>query len=384
MLRLVLAHPHDLAIRPGQPAEPACGGAVRPGERRGGDVEDLVRRRETEGRIRPEPGDRLVAVGGSEEPSAELRELRVDPGGLLEADPMDLVRAQIEGRVGPHELAVDKIAAGHEGEARPVVVAGDRSQVRREEIPVPCERRPDHSLDSRAEIRGEAIALGGIPAGRKIARGIHQRPLVHRSREQVVQLGADAPEERRRRADPAGEGIARRRDMPVDPRPHLAPARDEGLCLGAVPDGLEGGDVQERDLRPVERVDGPRLQAGHDEVALEAQEVHQRRFRHAVGRRHWTVVHGLGALEQAVQAGDLGGDRVGPVRPQAIVEAPIPDQRGEDRVGRHLAVPGLLGESGESARGVDRGHRMQEPVSTGPVRPSDGSTARATAVGVNA
>ena len=93
-------------------------------------------------------------------------------------------------------------------------------------------------------------------AGRYVAPGrdIYGDRRVSRS---ILELRTHAADERCRRDDAAAERIAGRRDVTVHPRPHRPPSRDECLRLGAIACRLERGDVQERDLGPVERVDGP-------------------------------------------------------------------------------------------------------------------------------
>ena len=209
MLGLVIAHHDDLARGVREPAEPAADRVVRPPQRILCRCPDLVARREPQGRVVPQPGQRCRHAGRAEDLGAEPGELAVDALGLLEPDRVDRLRREVERRVGPDEMRVGRVAAGDVAEPGPVVRAGDRPQLVDEDRSLSLERRPDPSAD-----RGEHAVGEG--------RSCFERPV------RVVSLGRARPTANRRRRAQGGRPARRprcRRGRPAAIRPSAAATR---------------------------------------------------------------------------------------------------------------------------------------------------------------
>jgi hypothetical protein len=244
---------------------------------------DLVARREPERRVVPQAGESFGHPGRPQDLGTEPGELPVDTLDLLEADLVDLLRGEGERRVRPDEMGVRSITAGDVGEPGPVIGAGIRAQLVDEDGSLALERRPDAVPDRGQESVGEIRPHVRRPI-RVVGRGQRrQRPVLVVDREEVVELVHDAVDEGSRRDQTLGGRRSQAVDVTVDPGTHRAPSLQRGLSVVGVVQWLVAGDVQEEDLGPIERVDGPPVQARLDEPETMLEIVDERGARHPVG-----------------------------------------------------------------------------------------------------
>src|SRR5581483_10301518 len=107
---------------------------------------DLVARAVAQGGVGPQPVEDPGLVGGAEQAPADLGVLPGQPVELVEADPVDLVGAQVvDGGVAADEVAVEGgPRALQPAQAGPVVGPGGGEQLRAEVVAVAVEGGPDH------------------------------------------------------------------------------------------------------------------------------------------------------------------------------------------------------------------------------------------------
>ena len=161
------------------------------------------------------------------------------------------------------------------------------------------------------------------------------------------------------------------------------------------------------DLRPVERVDVPRLETGRDEESqLEPRKsTRAERVTRSVGREAVRIDR-LGAVGTRLEPFRVGRERARAVRPEPVVEPAIAERGREERLAA-ISLPRPSRPGGQGGAG-DRGgepdavirailgagggrvprrvgpvSRMQAPVPTALVRPTT-ARRRATEVGVRA
>jgi hypothetical protein len=92
VLLLVLAHPDDGAVRDGQQAEPVGDRGSGPRQCFFGGREHFVAGREVELRIGAQAVLDRFGIARPEDAATELGQLGIDPGDLVEPDPVDLIR----------------------------------------------------------------------------------------------------------------------------------------------------------------------------------------------------------------------------------------------------------------------------------------------------
>ena len=195
-------------------------------------------------------------------------------------------RVEIDRRVRGDEVGVCGLAARDVAQPGAVVGTGDRRQLVGEVCPLPFERRPDVVPDRSSDRRGEPVPFRARPAGRIGGRRPGQRPRVIGPRQEVVELGDDAVDQRPRRDEP----VPCRARRPATWRSIHGPISRQRASRASpsstVAERLEAGDVQERDLGAVERVDRPPGDATLHDAQLELERVDERVARHPLGRRH--------------------------------------------------------------------------------------------------
>ena len=128
---------------------------------------------------------------------------------------------------------------------------------------------------------------------------------------------------------PLGGAAAQVLDGGVEVGGHGAPAREERIGLGRRADRLEGGNVEEVDLRAVHRIDVEGGEIGVQEGALDDQRVLERGAR-----------HGIGVLAESSQP------------PIEGVEASAPGVEGSHRLVLETVVESALAERGRDGRMV--------------------------------
>jgi hypothetical protein len=189
----------------------------------------------------------------------------------------------------------------------------------------------------------------------------------------------------------------------VDPGPHLAPPGELGVAFRLGRRGLVARDVQELDLWPVQRVDGPAGEPALDDPQLEREHVEERVAGHDVGRLEGVGRQRPGPGDELAETASVAVGGAVVVRRQGLEKAVVADGGRIQRVRLHLAEPGLVGEDrevGGRGRGGRVGHAltvtapgpggaarsqwMQFPTGTVAVRPSAGAIAVRTLVGVSA
>jgi hypothetical protein len=123
-----------------------------------------------------------------------------------------------------------------------------------QEVAIARERRPDRAVDDDFPVCGESRRLVA-------SRRVHQARLLRRLREHLLEL----PERRLRRrfrrevAEPLS--FLEVRDLAVDPRPEIAPARERLRARSLRADRLDARDLRQPGL-PAERPTRPTARCG--------------------------------------------------------------------------------------------------------------------------
>ncbi len=343
VLLLVRRHHDDLARGLRQPAEPFADGAVGAIERRPRGRLDLLARIEVQRRVLAQCAKGRGEPIGPEQTGAELDELAVDPGDLLQADRMHVLGNDVERGVGAGQQPVCLAAAGDVRQPGQRIRARSLCDLVHDDGPVPLEGGPDLLTDDVHE---------PIADLRRLPRGIGQWPLGVRLGQQLVELLDDLGAQHRYGGAALGGAASQVGHGLVEVPRHVAPALEERIGLGRGANRLVGGDVQELDLRPVHRVDIEGHDVGVEEGAVDAQRVGQGGTR---GRVAVLADRRQLALE-AVEERTPGVVGVGRVVLQPIVEAAVAEGRREGRVAADVRLPVGVGESVERGGCGGGGH----------------------------
>src|SRR5688572_411886 len=170
---------------------------------------------------------------------------------LLLRDFEERHRIRVDGRRRKDQGAIARAPIGH---------AFDRSRLAcmrqigvPDEVAIARDRGPYGSLDDLFPLGGE---------GRRLVAGgsIHQRRLSRVLREHLVKLSQRRPRGRFRRRIAEALALLEVCDLPVDPRPELAPARQRLGARLVRPDRLDARNLRQRGL-PAECRDAPQLVA---------------------------------------------------------------------------------------------------------------------------
>ena len=187
-------------------------------------------------------GNRVEAGGaGDREP------IRIDGRELLQADPVDLRRVEVEARPGPDRHPVQGGAVGRGPQAG--LLARRRQVGAAERLDVAGQRRVDHVAHHRRHARpARVVAVGQARPG-------HDRRLVGGSREQTLGL-----RDRPLGHDPGGghagrPGLREQVEMGVDERPERGEPRQQLLQPVRRVRRLELDAAGQERLRPVDLVD---------------------------------------------------------------------------------------------------------------------------------
>ncbi len=259
MLLLVRAHPDDLARGLRQAAEPGGDRLGCAGEAGGGLLVDLVAGREVERRVVAQGGDGVREGPRAQCSSRQLAELRVDPGDLLEADPVELAGVEVERRVDADEPAVGVEPALDVAHPGPLRGARRREDLGHEGVVEAGEGGPDLVVDGGPQGGREPLALGGGPAGRSV-----QPPERCQERPILGGLAEDLRQDRRRAVcrraagDAAvGQAVPERGHVLIRVGGHRTPAGHHVVAVRGRLQPLVVGDVEEVDRHALDRVDVP-------------------------------------------------------------------------------------------------------------------------------
>ena len=157
---------------------------------------------------------------------------------------------------------------------------------------------------------------------------------------------------------PLGGAAAQVLDGGVEVGGHGAPAREERIGLGRRADRLEGGNVEEVDLRAVHRIDVEGGEIGVHDEALDDQRVLQRGARHGIG-----ILAELS--EPPIEGVEPSAPCVEGFRRlvlEAVVESAVADRGGEGRVVLEGLVPEVVGELVEGGGFGGGGHPAIVPM----------------------
>ena len=162
--------------------------------------------------------------------------------------------------MGLDESRVRLGSAGHVDESGAIVRTGRRPDLVAHDRVVALKGRPDDVADGRAQAAVEGRAVGRRPVGLVDPERREERQLAIGLRERVGELVQDAIDRCLHR-DPAGrQFMSQVLTVGIEPRTERLPPGDHGAGLVGRRDGLERLEGEGDDLRPLERVHGPRGQ----------------------------------------------------------------------------------------------------------------------------
>ncbi len=334
-------HRFDRALLLRHPAEPLRGFGGRPADGGARGLQDLVTAGPAQGRVGAQTPEDLGQVVGAEHPQPHLAVLGGERVDDVEADPVQLPRGELGGRVHPREPGVRLAAAGQPRNTGPVRGAPVRLHLGDEELAVLGEGRADDAVEQ----------LFAPPLELLVRRRLAAQRVGGRVREVAVEV-------RDRGVHQVGHGEE--------------PAID---ALGVPPRGLaqvlrDRGQPTELGLRCLARGHG-RHRQGHQQAGRGPDgQVGDRELGHpAVERRDAVFGRGdqdlardpvLGRQALDVQRASPLEERREPVpeRPlglgghvrQARLRRPDAQQRGRQRIGGEQRFDELVREFG------DRGH----------------------------
>ncbi len=249
---------HD-AGSPRQEPEVARHGGLGAVERLLGLVRDLVARREEHGGVVREALADGLDGSRSEEARPERLDLGADPRHLGLAPRVDLLGREVERRVDADHLPVGR--GVDLAKARLLRGTCPREKLAAEEVAVALEGR----LHARAD------RLLELPADRGRLHVRDERPLRGGPGEEVVELGEGLGDRVPDGEAPACRPAAEVRADLVEPGPDGAPAEHDVARVLGRRHGLQLGEVEELDLRPVERVHAPLLEGARELVEVVPQ-----------------------------------------------------------------------------------------------------------------